>query len=394
MRRNGHEKGAGTARPWLPAVTVGAAVCVAVLAVLCYLSMQDIQRGLLATVARQQDEYVDLVVGQINLHNEPDDEGVINDILGVIDDSSGQYWTFSKDGSLLFVRDAAETDKYRGMPDATYFDEDGARDFYDGLSADEASHTYLTLDGRDYIASGRAFDYDGSTYRLCLLTNQSAVLDDNQILGARSRLAALVGIESALLLFATIWLAARRDRAARKLAQARGEVSALTNTVERLNRRIARDRLYRLEDGLWSADALGDFEESLARRSASAWLAELVFASEEDQRAFVERADVLLGADVPRFAGAGSEGEGGAGKVPGGPGSLTMRVLFVRQDEDAAKRLLSEVMAGLAAQVLWSRVGAADAASGPRQGARGERASQGQATEATKASQAKEGKGE
>lgn len=232
---------------WVPAVTVALVACTAVLALLCFLSMHDVEQGLLSVVTRQQDEYVDLVVGQIELHNESDDDAIVNDILGVIDDSSGQYWTLSRDGSLVYVRDVTETSRYKGMPAATYFDEGAPQDFYEGLSTDETSHAYLTIGGRDYIASGRVFDYDGSTYRLCLLTNEATVLDDNQILGARSRLGALLGIETALLLFVGIWLAVRRDQAARQLEASQQEVGRLNGNVERLDARIARDRIERTQ---------------------------------------------------------------------------------------------------------------------------------------------------
>lgn len=241
-------------RPWLPLVTVAMLACTAVLALLCYLSMRDIERGLLAAVADQQDEYVDLVVGQIGLRGDDGDDGVVNDILGTIDSSSGQYWTYDRDGSLVFVRNADETNKYKGMPASTYFEEGEAADFYAGLATDETHHAYLTIEGRDYIVSGRAFDYDGSTYRLCLLTNESAVLDDNDMLGARSRLGALLGLGAALLLFSTIWLAGRRDQAAGQLADAREEVARLNGNVERLDHRIASERIARTQTKEGDAD--------------------------------------------------------------------------------------------------------------------------------------------
>lgn len=341
---SGRKRKSGAGRSWLPYVTVGALACTALLALLSYLAVRDIEQGLLATVADQQDEYVDLVVGQIDLHNEADDDSIINNILGVIDSSSGQYWTFSRDDAMLYVRDASETSKYKGMPASTYLGEGEAEEFYEGLSTDKTTHDYVTVDGRDYIASGRAFEYDGSTYRLCLMTNEDTVLDGNQLLGARSRLGALLGIEAVLLLFVAIGLAGRGDRLARQLSAARGEVARLNGTITRLNRRIARGRFYSPEEGLWSADALADFESSLAKRGERAWLAELTFPSEEERSAFVDRADVLLGGDVPRFAD--------------GESPLVVGVLFVRTDREKAQARIASTLGEHDAEVSWCRVGA------------------------------------
>lgn len=368
-------------RAWLPRVTIALVIAVALLAAGVFAQMHDIERGLLSVTADQQDQYVSLVVSQINMKDNRNDQQIIEKILGSIDGTASQYWTFSRDDTMLFVRDVTETSKYKGLPASTYLQQGPAADFYNGLSTDGVQHAYITIDGKEYIASGQAFAYKGSTYRLVLLTNESVVLDNNQVLGARSRLGALLGIETALLLFVGVWLAYHRDRATRRWQSAQAEVGRLTKVVERLNAHIAHNRAYDAGNKLWRGDELAQFERSLATRRRRAWLAQVSFAdapagdaagsdsagtiaaadrgkaseasadaagsesaAASDRQMFLERLEVMTDRDVARFAGENGQ----------------VMVLFLNADEEAAHSQLAALTEGLAASVAWKQVGWAD----------------------------------
>lgn len=334
-------------RAWLPRVTVVMVVLVALLSAASFLQVRDIERGLLSVVADQQDGYVELVVGQINLKENRDDQEIIDEILGVLDENASQYWTFTRDGTMLYVRDVTETNRYRGLPSGTYFDDQSTEDFYEGLSTDRVTHAYVSVGGDEYIASGRAFEYKKGTYRLCLLTNESVVLDNNQLLGAKSRLGALLGIEAALLLFSTIWLAVHRDRKNRALVKAQDEVVELNGKLDRLNARISRERSYDTDARVWDAGALAQFEASLARRGTSKWLARVSCDSEEDAEALLARLKVLFGEEVARFRGRDAHGRA----------DTEVCVLFLDADEVGARELLGDALGSIAARVDWSLVG-------------------------------------
>ena len=77
--------------------------------------------SVLEIYARQQDQYIKLVLDQINIReSESDvDEKSIKEILGSIDNSEKEYWTLSKKDSIVFVKDVTETDQYRGFSTAS-----------------------------------------------------------------------------------------------------------------------------------------------------------------------------------------------------------------------------------------------------------------------------------
>lgn len=338
-------------RNWLPRVTIAAVIVVALLAAASLAQMRDIERGLLSVTADQQDQYVQLVVQQINLKENRTDRQMVEKILGAIDGSASQYWTFSRDGTMLFVKDVSESGKYQGLPTSTYFQQGDAADFYNGLSTDQVEHAYVTVEGKDYIASGQAFKYGDSTYRLVLLTNQDVVLSNNQILGARSRLGALLGIMAALLLFSAVWLVVQRDRANRKWRETQRDNERLNKTVGRLNERIAHERVYDDARKQWNADTLPQFIGSLEKHRRRAWLATVDFGEETGastpqeaeaaRAAFMDRSSVMLGREAVRFAD--EDGQ--------------VLVLFLIEDEQQARDRLAEVLGSQSVPVTWRRVG-------------------------------------
>lgn len=84
-------------------------ICFSVIAgVFAYTRINKYEEGVLEVCATQQDAYVQLVLDQINLKSNRDDEQIINDILGTMNSSSNKYWTFSKNQSILFVKDVLE----------------------------------------------------------------------------------------------------------------------------------------------------------------------------------------------------------------------------------------------------------------------------------------------
>ena len=199
------------------------------------LQVRDIDNGIAEAVAVEQDGYVQLVLDQINLQPDRTDEEVINDILGTLDSNAGHYWTFSRDNTMLFVKDASETSRYRSLMADAYFESGSGRDFLDELSEDRVVHDMITIEGEQFVASGALFRYAGSTYRLCLLTNRDAMLSSNTMLGSRSRLMVLLYVELSTFLVISIYLAILTQRARDAERGARERESRLGESVERLN---------------------------------------------------------------------------------------------------------------------------------------------------------------
>ena len=101
-------------------------IIVGVLAWVGNQQMKSYEDSILSIYAEQQDAYVQLVLDQINLKDNRNDEQIIKEILETMDASSNHYWTFSKDQSMLFVKDITETNKYKGVTASTYYMSDSA----------------------------------------------------------------------------------------------------------------------------------------------------------------------------------------------------------------------------------------------------------------------------
>ncbi len=202
------------------------------------LQIRDIDNGIVEAVAVEQDGYVQLVLDQINLQPDRSDEEIVDNILGTLDGNSGHYWTFSRDKTMLFVKDENETSRYRSLMADTYFESGSGRDFLDELSAGTVTHDVIDIEGEQFVASGTLFEYAGSTYRLCLLTNRDVMLSSNTMLGSRSRLMVLLYCELGIFLIVTIYLAILVQRARTSTREARAREARLGKSVERLNARL------------------------------------------------------------------------------------------------------------------------------------------------------------
>lgn len=277
-------------------------VLVVALGVLAYLQARDIERGILEVCATQQDGYVQLVLDQINLKENRDDEEIISDILETMDASSNKYWVFSRDQTMLFVKDVTETNRYKGFSAATYWGTQDAQAFLDSLQVGTVSHDFLRLNDVEYLASGSVFVYGGRDYRLCLLTNRSALLDNNDYLGARSRLLVIMLVALGLLVIIPLWLAFGLARSRKREAALNERVAQLSVRLQDASERLAHADLYDTRRHVWSVDAFGPFVQKLMERGAgAARLAQVVCADAAAADAFIERAVVLLDEKIVRF---------------------------------------------------------------------------------------------
>ena len=284
---------------------VGVTVLCAILAAACagvltwYLLLRY-EAGLLDVCAVQQDGYVQLVLDQIRLQGDRDDREIIENILGAMDASSNKYWTFSRDQDMLFVKDVLETNKYKGFTTATYYMSDSARAFLDGMRLDRVSHADITIEGKEYIASGAAFAYQGDTYRLCLLTNRSVLLDNNLFLGAKTELCVMVA--AILILFVVVSTALAQKVRRLQLRSDRQEeaVETLNQSLDKMNRMFSQRDLHDTRTNLWSRETLPMFLSKLRGRKAYPMALALVQCSGEGAvRALLDMANVTLDRRVP-----------------------------------------------------------------------------------------------
>ncbi len=230
-------------------------VAVAVIAgVLCWWQIVHYEDNLVDIFAEQQDQYVQLAVDQIKA-SDSDDADAVENVLSSIAGSNSHYWTLSRDGDFVFVKDVTDSNRYRGLPDSTYFDTDDAKAFVDGLVGNVVSHAVVSIDDRQFIASGTEFSHGGNSYRICLLTGKNVVIDHNAYLAARVNLATTIAIALASFAVFAIAMAMHNDRKRRRESLADEEMARLRENVERLGDRL----MGRASDGSDGKDAPAAF---------------------------------------------------------------------------------------------------------------------------------------
>ena len=265
--------------------------------------IRRIENGILDVCATQQDAYVDLVLAQIDLRENRDNEEIINDILSTLDSSANKYWIFSEGQTMLFVKDVLETNKYKGVTAATYYAENGASQFLEGLQMNRVTHDTIQVDGRDYIASGVNFEYRGTTYSLCLLTNRTVLLDNNHFLGAKSELWVILFTALGLLLVLPMWLAIELNSQQKELNRVQKQIEVLNQNLEAANQRLSHQDLFDAQNNLWAEAALPSFADRLAKRGEKrVAFARISGTDQEARQHFLSLAQRFLDRRILRFA--------------------------------------------------------------------------------------------
>ena len=245
------------------------AVVVAGLAGLTFFEMQRYEDGLIDVCATQQDSYVQLVIDQINLKENRSDQEIIENILSTLDSSSNRYWTFSKEQTMLYVKDALETNRYQSLTANSYYRSDSATNFIDNLIVNKVNHERIELDGKDYIASGALFEYGGEEYRICLLTNTTVLLDNNKFLGSKMEMIIIFIVVYSLIFIMPIILTIMHNIMQKKIFETGQELKEVNSAVEKLNEKLTTDEIYDNRKNLFSLPTVKLFIEEYKDKRAA-----------------------------------------------------------------------------------------------------------------------------
>ncbi len=287
----------------LTETTLAMIVMVVICCLFTWYEIYNLEEGLMDVCANQQDAYVQLVLDQINLKDNRDDEDIIEDILGTLDSSSNKYWTFSKDKDMLFIKDVIETNRYKGLTTASYYDSSSAKSFLEGLQENRVIHRTIAIDGKGYVASGVSFQYGDEEYRLCLLTSKDVILNNNKFMGAKFELVILVGFILIVLMCISMIFARNLEQLRRQNFEKGETIQSLQGTVGQLNEMISQKEHYDTRYQVWSKDMLGEFLVKLQKKSIKkVVMVRLCCMDESDRYFFLEEASVLLDKRTLRFA--------------------------------------------------------------------------------------------
>ena len=279
------------------------AVIVAGLAGLTFFEMQRYEDGLIDVCATQQDSYVQLVIDQINLKENRSDQEIIENILSTLDSSSNRYWTFSKEQTMLYVKDALETNRYQSLTANSYYRSDSATNFIDNLTVNKVNHERIELDGKDYIASGALFEYGGEEYRICLLTNTTVLLDNNKFLGSKMEMIIIFIVVYSLIFIMPIILTIMHNIMQKKIFETGQELKEANSAVEKLNEKLTTDEIYDNRKNLFSLPAVKLFIEEYKDKRAAFPISFIAFryGDKETVSRFFGRNCVILGKHDIKF---------------------------------------------------------------------------------------------
>lgn len=253
--------------------------------------------GILDICATQQDSYVKLVVSQINLKENRDDQEMISRILGTLDQSSGRYWILSKDQQMLFVKDTLETNRYKQLTAGSYYGDGDAGDFFEGLDSGQAAHARIMLGQKEYIASGMLFENGGETYKVCLMTNTDVILDDNEFLGAKSMLLALMGIIYAIIFVLPLSMATAWNKKTALYEEMDNNIKKMRLRIDKMNARLSLEDIYDNRKNIFQLYMLPMFIKEYKTRSDAFPVSFLAYRYKEGSTAadFFIKNGVLLG---------------------------------------------------------------------------------------------------
>lgn len=266
--------------------------------------MKEYEKSVLEIYAQQQDAYVQLVLDQINLQPDRTDEEIIDNILGALDGSDQKYWTLSKDQTLMYVKDVTETNRYKGFTTPSFYSSDSASAFVKELTLNRVSHRIVQIDDADYVASGTVFGYNRAQYKVCLLTNEGFVLDNNRFLAVKISLYIYLGVLLVVLLLTAmilVYMLGSRDREIRRM---REQIEQMYIEREGLEKEISLMNSFHTRWSLFEKNMLKQFILKLQERNVRpVTLVQLRFGDYTSRNNFLEQAQLLLDERVLRFAG-------------------------------------------------------------------------------------------
>lgn len=273
-----------------------------IMAVIGWHEAKDYEKSVLAIYAEQQDAYVQLVLDQINVLDDRSDEEIVKKILGSLDTSGRKYWTLTKDQALLFVKDVMETNRYKGLTTETFFTSDSAAKFLQDLEINRVIHETIQMDGVRYVASGVIFEYNGAEYKICLLTNDTVILDNNIFLSSKIGLYVFGVLLLGLLLVVSMIFANVLDLREKRMKAMKEHITGLNKVLTEQTEMIREMNWYHTRWSVFKSSAMEMFVQKIVQRQiVPVVFVSLAFDSEEQRDYFLQKAQILLDEKVVRF---------------------------------------------------------------------------------------------
>ena len=216
-------------------ITVAVVAFAALLSAFAMWQIYNYEQGVAELYAQEQDGYVEIVARQINLYGDIAGDEFVEETIQMLDSTSQRYWTLDNSEYFLFVKSISETNVYKTFSTDTFYNTQSAQDFLATLRKGDVTHSIITLEGYKYVASGIIFEYNGTDYRLCLLTDYDIMLTNNAYLSSKLYLLIDLILMVALLAIAVIYFTARLIEARKRVDSTKKVNTELNNYIDYLD---------------------------------------------------------------------------------------------------------------------------------------------------------------
>lgn len=265
--------------------------------------LENYETRFLEIYGSEQDGYVNVVLQQINRLGENATEEDITEIISSLDATASRYWTLSKEDSILFVKSVTETNRYKGFTDGTYYATETASEFMESLGVNQVGHKVIYLNEDRFVASGMIFHWKGEQYRICLLTYDRAILEDNVLLECKNSIIIILSMVLALLVVLSMVMSRIISRQRRSLQAGEERVIWQNQQIQRLDEQLKRENAFSASKHVFQGSALNEFLDALDERNVRPLhFAVFEAGSKEVRDEFFEHMQVVLDNRVLRFS--------------------------------------------------------------------------------------------
>ena len=216
-------------------MTVAVMLMATLLTAFAVWQIHNYEQGVAELYAQEQDGYVEIVARQIELYGDIAGDAFVEDTIEMLDSTSQRYWTLDNSEYFLFVKSISETNVYKTFSTDTFYNTQSAQSFLATLVQGKVKHSIISLEGTKYVASGIIFEYNGTEYRLCLLTDYEIMLTNNAYLSSKLYLLIVLILLIALLIIAVIYFTMKLIDARKKVDSIRAVNTELNNYIDYLD---------------------------------------------------------------------------------------------------------------------------------------------------------------
>ena len=209
---------------YVATVTVVVLLIAFLLAAFAGWQIYNYEQGVAELYAQEQDGYVEIVARQIERYGDVAGDKFVEDTIEMLDQTSQRYWTLDNSQYFLFVKSINDTDIYKTFSTDTFFNTRSAQSFLQILKKGQVTHSIIRLDNYKYVASGIIFEYAGTDYRLCLLTDYDVMLTNNAYLSSKLYLLIDLILMIAVLVIACIFFAVRLSGEKKQVEEAQAAI--------------------------------------------------------------------------------------------------------------------------------------------------------------------------